>query len=102
MTVMIAYRDSVLVGPKRVEAVTPSGLAIPLQKEYKNEGIVLSVGSGWKNKKGTHFDLAEVQVGDEVIFDRHAGMKFKLNGMDVILLRFGDILAVKEGEGDGE
>ena len=75
---------------------TPGGLIIPdvVEQRKNNEGRVVVVGRGHRNKKGkiNHLD---VSVGDTVVFGPHAGTELELNGCDVVILSEKEILGVK-------
>ena len=86
--------DRVLV--KRVEEETKSkgGLFLPESaKEKPSEGIVLAVGQGRVNDKGEVRALV-VKEGDRVLFGKYAGDEVKIDGVDHIILREEDILAI--------
>jgi chaperonin GroES len=101
MTSLLAYGDCILVAPKKMEEATPSGLIIPTKTGYKNEGIVYSVGRGKFSKKGVRL-RPDVEVGDNIIFDKLAGIRVKLNGVQMILIRAHDVIAVMENETETE
>lgn len=87
-------RDGVLV-EKIVESDrTPGGLYIPLTAmERPLRGIVVSAGRGKFSKRGKLQPL-DVQPGDEVVFDKHAGTEVNVDGQDYLLVREDEILGV--------
>ncbi len=40
--------------------------------------------------------MKEVKVGDEVMFDRYAGSKVKMNGTEYLIVKEEDILGIVE------
>ena len=88
--------DRVLV--KRIEAAekTPGGLIVPdSAKEKPREAQVIAVGSGRKNPDGSVREVS-LSVGDLVLFGKFTGDEIKLDGVEHIILREEDILAVVE------
>ncbi len=88
--------DRVLV--KRIEAEQRSsgGLFIPdSAKEKPQEAEVVSVGHGRRLKNGEVRAL-EVKAGDRVLFGKYSGDEVKIDGVDHLILREDDILAIIE------
>jgi chaperonin GroES len=88
--------DRVLV--KRVESDTQSagGLFIPESaKEKPQTAKVISVGTGRVKKDGTLAPLA-VKAGDEILLNKWGGDEIKIDGIDHLILKESDILAVIE------
>ncbi len=87
-------QDRVVVKRLESESVTKGGIIIPdAAKEKPVEGRVVAVGSGKAAKDGKVRPL-EVQVGDTVLFGKYSGTEVKLDGVEHVLLREDDILAV--------
>ncbi|MAZ28187.1 MAG: co-chaperone GroES [Cytophagaceae bacterium] len=81
--------DRVLVEPMAAETKTASGLYIPdTAKEKPQKGKVVAVGSGNKDHDMT------VKVGDSVLYGKYAGTEIKLDGVDYLMMREDDILAI--------
>ena len=92
-------QDRVVVKRLETETKTKGGLFIPeTAKEKPVEGRVVAVGAGKATKDGKVRPL-DVQVGDTVIFGKYSGTEVKLDGVEHVLLREDDILAVT---GSGE
>ncbi len=86
--------DRVLVKRVDVEEKTAGGLFIPeTAKEKPSRGEVIAVGSGRVLDNGTRLPL-EVKAGDIVIFGKYAGSEIKIDGIEHLVLREEDILAV--------
>ena len=91
-------QDRVVIKRLETESKTKGGLFIPeTAKEKPVEGRVVAVGSGKATKDGKVRPLA-VQIGDTVLFGKYSGTEVKLDGVEHVLLREDDILAVT-GEG---
>ena len=86
--------DRVLVKRLESEERTASGLYIPdTAKEKPSKGEVIACGPGKLNDKGERVAM-EVKPGDIVLFAKYAGTEIKVNGIDHIIMREEDILAI--------
>ncbi|MBQ7584835.1 MAG: co-chaperone GroES [Desulfovibrionaceae bacterium] len=86
--------DRVLVKRLESEEKTAGGLYIPdTAKEKPSKGQVVAVGPGKLADDGKRVELA-VKVGDEVLFNKYAGTEVKLDGVDHLVMREEDILAI--------
>lgn len=86
--------DRVLV--KRIDAQERSsgGLFIPESaKEKPQQAEVVAVGTGRRMKNGDLRALV-VKAGDRILFGKYSGDEVKLDGVDHLILREDDILAV--------
>lgn len=86
--------DRVLV--KRIDAQERSsgGLFIPESaKEKPQQAEVVAVGTGRRMKNGDLRALV-VKAGDRILFGKYSGDEVKLDGIDHLILREDDILAV--------
>ncbi|MBK8258412.1 MAG: co-chaperone GroES [Polyangiaceae bacterium] len=91
-------QDRVVVKRLESETKTKGGIIIPdSAKEKPIEGRVVAVGNGKTNKDGSVRPL-EVKVGDTVLFGKYSGTEVKLDGVEHVLLREDDILAVTGSE----
>ena len=88
--------DRVLVQRIQAEQKTSSGLFIPeTAKEKPQRGLVIAVGTGRLTEKNEIIPLT-VKEGDEVIFGKYHGDEIKLDGVEHLIFRESDILAVIE------
>ena len=88
--------DRVLVKRLESEEKTAGGLYIPdTAKEKPSKGEVVAAGPGKFGEKGERVALA-VKPGDMVLFNKYAGTEVKLDGVDHLVMREEDILAVIE------
>ena len=88
--------DRILVKRLEEEEMTKGGIIIPdSAKEKPAEGEVIAVGKGKMNDKGDRINM-DVKVGDRVLFSKYGGTDVKLDGVDHLIMREDDILAVVE------
>ena len=81
--------DRVLVLPSPAEEKTAGGLFIPdTAKEKPLTGKVVAVGPGTAEVK------MEVAVGDTVIYGKYAGTEIHVDGVDYLIMKQSDILAI--------
>ena len=88
-------RDLVFISQKRPETQTAAGIVIPEMSQSGNDrGIVVACGSGKAYSNGEIIPLT-VKVGDEVIFNKHAGQTARLDdGEEVLVMREDDIFII--------
>lgn len=96
---MVKFRplyDRVLVRRMDSEQKTSGGLFIPdTAKEKPQHAEVIAVGTGRLNEKHEVIALT-VKPGDRILFGKYAGDEVKLDGIEHIILRESDILAILE------
>lgn len=81
--------DRVLVEPAAAEEKTASGIIIPdTAKEKPQRGTVVAVGPGKPDEPTT------VKVGDVVLYGKYAGTELQVEGVDYMMMRESDILAI--------
>ena len=85
--------DRVVILPKTQNNVTESGIVLPeTSQERPQIGLVESIGDG-TDFEGNKCDM-KVKVGDEVLFNKYAGVELKLEGNTYIVMRQIDIIGV--------
>jgi len=90
--------DRILVKRLEEEEMTKGGIIIPdSAKEKPAEGEVIAVGKGKINDKGDRIKL-DVKVGDRVLFSKYGGTDVKIDGVDHLIMREDDILAIVENK----
>ncbi|NPV28957.1 MAG: co-chaperone GroES [Firmicutes bacterium] len=88
--------DHVVVKPLSREEKTEGGIILPdTAKEKPQEGEVIAVGPGRLLENGTRVQ-PEVKVGDRVVYAKYGGTEVKIEGVEYLIMRESDILAVKE------
>lgn len=81
--------DRVLVEPAAAETTTSSGIIIPdTAKEKPQRGTVVAVGPGTTENPVT------VKVGDTVLYGKYAGTELNHEGVDYLIMKEADILAI--------
>ena len=88
--------DRVLVKPKETEEKTASGIVLPdTAKEKPQEGEIIAVGPGAKDENGNRIPM-DVKEGDKVLYSKYSGTEVKIDGVEHLILRESDILAIIE------
>lgn len=87
--------DRVVIQPSDAEAETsPGGIIIPdTAKEKPQQGEVVAAGPGRTTDDGTLIALP-VSVGDTVIYSKYAGTEYAEGGVEYLIVRESDILAI--------
>jgi chaperonin GroES len=86
--------DRILVKRLEGEEKTAGGLFIPdTAKEKPSKGEVVAVGPGKTTEDGKKLVMT-VKAGDQVLFNKYAGTEIKLDGVDHLVLREDDVLAI--------
>ncbi len=89
-------QDRILVLREEGEQKTAGGIFIPdTAKEKPLEGKVVAVGPGKFDKDGKRIPV-EVKKGNRILFSRYGGTEIKINGVDHLMMREDDILAIIE------
>jgi chaperonin GroES len=75
---------------------TSGGIIIPeTAKEKPQEGKVIAVGPGKVDEKGKRMGM-DVKEGDRILFGKYSGNEIKVDGVEHLIMREEDILAVIE------
>lgn len=91
--------DRVLVRPADRIEQTKSGLWLPeMAQETQYQGVIVAHGPG-KYDQGMLVPM-NLRVGMTVIYGRHSGQHFKIDGTQVLMMRQGDIHAYMLEQGD--
>ncbi len=86
--------DRVLIRPLEVKEAIKGGIIIPdTAKERPQEGEIVAVGDGKLTEDGKIVDL-KVKKGDVVLYSKYAGTEVELEGIQHLIMRESDILAV--------
>ncbi|NQV01615.1 MAG: co-chaperone GroES [Bacteroidia bacterium] len=81
--------DRVLVEPAPAEDTTAGGIIIPdTAKEKPQKGTIVAVGPGKKDEPMT------VKIGDNVLYGKYAGTEITIDGVDYMIMRESDVVAV--------
>ena len=87
--------DKVLIKKTAEDEKTEGGIIIPdsVEKERSQEGKVEAVGSGKRLEDGSIKPM-DVKKGDKVVFGKYGGAEIGIEGVEYIILREDEILAV--------
>jgi len=81
--------DRVMVKLEKNEAKTAGGIIIPdTAQEKTQQGVVVEVGDDK--------DVIKVSAGQKVMYDKYAGTQIKIDGVEHLILKMSDIIAVVE------
>lgn len=87
--------DRVLVKVEEGETKTTGGIIIPQTAQEKTQtGVVVAVGPGKETEKGK--EPVTVSVGQKVMYDKYAGTQVKIDGVEHLIVKMSDIIAVIE------
>ena len=90
--------DRILI--KRIEEkeTAKGGIIIPdTAKEKPQEGEVVAVGNGKKEKDGLVVPL-DVKAGDRILFGKYSGAEIKMDNQEYLILREEEVLGIIEGK----
>jgi chaperonin GroES len=81
--------DRVMVRLDKNEEKTAGGIIIPdTAQEKTQQGTVVEVGDDK--------EVIKVQAGQKVMYDKYAGTQIKIDGVEHLILKMADIIAVVE------
>lgn len=87
-------QDRIVIKPLTGENKTAGGIIIPdAAQEKPIEGEVVAVGNGRTLKDGK-VAKPDVKTGDKVLYSKYSGSEIKIGGVDHLIMREDDILAV--------
>jgi chaperonin GroES len=86
--------DRLVVKRLEEEDKTTGGIIIPdSAKEKPQKGEVVAAGNGKKNEEGKLIPL-DVKAGDMILFGKYSGNEFKEGGVEYLILREDEVLAI--------
>ena len=88
--------DRVLIKMVEAEETTKSGIILTSSVQEKPQiAEVVEIGPGGKDENGIKVEM-QVKKGDKVITSKYSGTEVRYEGVDYIIVRQSDILAVVE------
>jgi len=88
--------DRILVKREEPSDTVKGGIIIPdTAKEKPQEGKVIAAGPGRLDDNGKRVPM-EVKKGDRILMGKYAGTEVKIDGVEHIIMREEDVLAVIE------
>jgi chaperonin GroES len=89
--------DRIVVEAAAKEEKSAGGIILPdTAQEKPQRGKVLAVGPGKRLDSGQLAEI-DVKVGDTVLYGKYGGTEVTVGGVDYVILRADDVLAVVEG-----
>ena len=86
--------DRVVVEPAPAEDKSAGGIILPdTAQEKPQQGTVVAVGSGKVSDSGSLVEMT-VKKGDKVLYGKFSGSEVTFDGVDYVIMRESDILAV--------
>ena len=77
------------------------GIIIPdSAKEKPQRGTVVAAGAGKVNDEGKRVAM-DVKTGDTVLFGKYSGQDIKFDGVDYLIMKEDDVLAIANGNDAG-
>ena len=81
--------DWVILTPIKQQDIV-AGIIIPDKAKKKPQaGIVIAVGNGRPD-----MDTSKVKPGMQVLFPQHAGIEIKLEGKDMIIIKYAELFCI--------
>ena len=86
--------DRVVVKRIDAEEKTAGGIIIPdTAKEKPQQGEVIAVGPGGRDETSKLVPI-DLKVGDRVLFGKWSGTEVKIEGVELLIMKEGDIMGV--------
>jgi chaperonin GroES len=86
--------DRVVVKRIEAEAKSAGGIIIPdTAQEKPSQGEVTAVGPGARDEAGKLIPI-DLKVGDHVLFGKWSGTEVKIEGVELLIMKEGDIMGV--------
>lgn len=83
----------ILIEPAPKEEKTPAGIVLPdVAEEKPQEGKVIATGPD--SVEDGKVIKCPVKVGDKIIYKKWGGNEIKVDGKELLLLKFEDLMAV--------
>jgi chaperonin GroES len=90
--------DRILIRRIEEKETVKGGIIIPdTAKEKPQEGEVVAVGNGKKEKDGKVVPL-DVKAGDRILFGKYSGAEIKMDNEEYLILREEEVLGILEGK----
>ena len=64
-------------------------------REKPQLGTVLAAGLGKSNDEGTRLPM-DVKAGDTILFGKYSGQEVRVDGIDYLIMKEDDVLAIHE------
>lgn len=89
--------DHILIEPIKEEEKTKTGILLPetAERERPEQGRIVAVGPGKKNKKGEYLPL-DLKPDQKILFTKYGPNEIKVDGKEYLIAKEEDILAIIE------
>jgi chaperonin GroES len=88
--------NHVVILPAKQEDHTSSGLFLPeTAKEKPQQGKIVAAGPGSRKENGDRIPL-DIKTDDTILYSKYAGTTIKLEGLEYLMLKETDVLAIVE------
>jgi len=89
--------DRILVKRLEESAHRAGSIIIPdSAKEKPQHGKVIAAGRGSKSKDDGKRVPLDVKAGDTILFGKYSGQEIKLDGVEYLIMKEEDVLAIEE------
>jgi len=86
--------DRVIVKRVQDDRTSRGGIVIPdTASEKPMQGKIVAIGKGRILDNG-QLRPCDIKVGDQILFGKHSGTEVKLEGVDLLIMREEDVMAV--------
>ena len=86
--------DRVMVKRLEEDRTSPGGIVIPdTAAEKPMQGKIVAVGKG-KILENGQVRPCDIKVGDRILFGKYSGTEVKVEGVDLVIMREEDVMAV--------
>ncbi len=94
---IVPCADNILLEAIKSEEKTKSGILLPdsASKERPEQGKVIAVGPGKKNKQGQVVPVS-IKEGQKVLFSKYGPNEIKVGDKEYLIAKEDDILAIIE------
>src|SRR5215203_678885 len=93
--------DRLIIERLEDPAQAPGSIIVPdSAKEKPQRGKVLAAGLGKINKEGLRVPL-DIKAGDIIVFGKYSGQEIKLEGVEYLIMKEDDVLALANGSDAG-
>jgi chaperonin GroES len=90
--------DRVIVKRLEEDRTSPGGIVIPdTVAEKPIQGKIVAVGKGRILENG-QVRPCDIEVGDKILFGKYSGTEVKVEGVDLLIMREEDVMAVIESK----
>jgi chaperonin GroES len=88
--------DRLIVQRLQESAARAGAIIIPdSAKDKPQQGTVLAAGRGKSNEDGKRVPL-DVRAGDTILFGKYSGQEVKLDGVEYLIIKEEDVLAIAD------